>query len=1620
MGDVPEVQRQIFVGNSFSADDLAGKISRTQLVGQVRYNNMNGTELAESGNNTNFLTPYCSSQLDVIELTDNRIESRTELPNVVINGNEDLGLKAENTSLNTLLTSTGDHSEYDLPSDNSTIQFDEEVQNEANSMFEAVYSQNSQSVIRGFLDRLKNYKNSLSQKDHDILTCVIMNLFEEYRFFPEYPEKELYTTAEIFGGFLREKLLTYPSINRALSIIVDSLRYPPHTKLWNFGVTSLTAAHTVLRNMPKVCALLVSLEGYQYFSTFLKRAIELSFQIETAHVKQVPEVTSWENLGTVIPINSSENTVPSFCTANADTLVSASEVVGKEIKQPADAVVGKIAFLFNNLTQSCLLEKAVEMQKFISELGDEFCSWLAQYIVIKRVSVENNFQPLYKDFLITIGDERLDGYVLRETFRNIKILLQSERKQTTSNFSDRQLLKNLGLWLGKVTISRDRPIVVSDLDLKSLLLEANLKGEHELLLVVPFVTKIIGASKYSKIFHRGCAWIRSILGLLKELHDQEIKLNLKFEIEVLFKELQLQINSQITDDLLNDTNRMKNLVEQLGIKSVDKLKSANTVSVSKNTPRVDKNNCDSAENRTNNETVVKKLDALNMSSTDIPEALHWSPSYSYHEIDVTSLNALLPLIKISSIQSLIQVTPQLMRTIYSALCLAVADHVAFSIARSCKIAVEVAWSVCSKMFFQDFVFDIGDAQYSQALISMVYGLTSGMTYVTSRGLLHDRLRRYLSESLKNCLKTLNTYTSEVVTWSILTPKGEILDKMSLLLTDENIEVTTCFVVKTACEKAAQEIRKLVAKSEKDGIRRKLDANALSIIEQLPEKIRPSSSMLSSQLSVYSNFLNNLCGFQKLSVTDKMQKLKTSVSLESQPLKSTTELGQNDKKMNQFKTFLQLIVRDIDILLSGNGVQLLKICGVLSTVREGLLQILLKPDNFSLQYGFLHSLFYQMCVTYSAEVFLNKKRQDLSVQMELEWNKRLKVIFLNVCRAFHFHLGNEEFSRLILRILCDPSLQHRFNNDVIALLVQQGHLQMSLYDQYLALKINAEDVEVRHFLTIAYVQNLIKQGHRDLPLATECLFKLPSATDNCQVSSQSNIPVGMSNKLQIGSGLSTGVSLTMQSSGLSKDGGVKIISQSSDINGKINVTTSNAGLGMDRNPSLREKAEKVLREWIQLCYTAEVQKQPERALGVIVRIMSEMGVISSDAAITEFFHACAYVCSDVTYRLLKNDPNAEHATPARQRCYYTLDAFAKLAWLSLDDLLMHGLDFCPMPHQRLFMVMFNELTEPDSNLNSIAWHIFEAFGRALSNLSPRRIPGFAFAWLNIIGHRNFISRLLKSEVEPVKTTAMYTQLLLYHLKFLSPFLRNVEMPKSLLKLYKGTLRILCIIHHDFPELFCEYYCVFCDAIPTNCVYLRNLVLSAYPKNLHLPDLNSLDLKAQDLPELSREPKTQINIMNLIPTTLLRGIHEFLAERVADDFLTTLPGLLQNTSQATSLPGLRYNSTLMNALILHVGSLAIRSIVMKPHSCFQREIEDMPHIKIFESLSENLSNEGVFIIMELFRTLFERILVPKPHPWGVLLTVMELIKNPEYNLWNYDFMHCEPYFERLFAHTNTYFL
>ena len=42
-------------------------------------------------------------------------------------------------------------------------------------------------------------------------------------------------------------------------------------------------------------------------------------------------------------------------------------------------------------------------------------------------------------------------------------------------------------------------------------------------------------------------------------------------------------------------------------------------------------------------------------------------------------------------------------------------------------------------------------------------------------------------------------------------------------------------------------------------------------------------------------------------------------------------------------------------------------------------------------------------------------------------------------------------------------------------------------------------------------------------------------------------------------------------------------------------------------------------------------------------------------------------------------------------------------------------------------------------------------------------------------------------------------------------------------------------------------------------------------------------------------------------------------------------------------------------------------------------------------------------QITRVLLERLIVNRPHPWGLLITLIELIKNPTYNFWKHEFVH-----------------
>lgn len=290
--------------------------------------------------------------------------------------------------------------------------------------------------------------------------------------------------------------------------------------------------------------------------------------------------------------------------------------------------------------------------------------------------------------------------------------------------------------------------------------------------------------------------------------------------------------------------------------------------------------------------------------------------------------------------------------------------------------------------------------------------------------------------------------------------------------------------------------------------------------------------------------------------------------------------------------------------------------------------------------------------------------------------------------------------------------------------------------------------------------------------------------------------------------------------------------------------------------------------------------------------------------------------------------------------------------------------------------------------------------------------------------------------------MYAQLLVDLFKYLAPFLRNTNLTKSVTTMYRGALKVLLVLLHDFPEFLCEYHYGFCDVIPPNCIQMRNLILSAFPRNMRLPDPFTPNLKVDMLAEITQAPRILPTYAALIqPASFRKDLDTYLKTRAPVTFLAEVRTTLQTSTE----PGIRYNIPLLNALVLYVGAQAINHVRSKGQSPNMSTIAHSAHMDIFQNLSAELDTEGRYLFLnaianqlrypnshthyfsctllylfaeansecvqeQITRVLLERIIVNRPHPWGLLITFIELIKNPIYRFWSHEFVHCAAEIEK----------
>ena len=207
---------------------------------------------------------------------------------------------------------------------------------------------------------------------------------------------------------------------------------------------------------------------------------------------------------------------------------------------PSEIVLDCVHMVFNNVSHSNLEAKVKDIAPLLHE---EHFGWFANYLVVKRISTQPNFHTLYLAFLEKLGadepEQKLLKCVISAVFHNIAKLLRSSK--ITTSTSERSLLKNLGSWLGQITLARNRPILQRQLDVKELLYQGYESGR--LIAICPFVAKILEGAKSSAVFRPPNPWLMGLMAVLRDLYDiQELKMNIKFEIEVLSKHLGIKLD----------------------------------------------------------------------------------------------------------------------------------------------------------------------------------------------------------------------------------------------------------------------------------------------------------------------------------------------------------------------------------------------------------------------------------------------------------------------------------------------------------------------------------------------------------------------------------------------------------------------------------------------------------------------------------------------------------------------------------------------------------------------------------------------------------------------------------------------------------------------------------------------------------------------------------------------------------------------------------------------------------------------------------------------------------------------------------------------------------------------
>nr|VDD41256.1 unnamed protein product [Brassica oleracea] len=1648
--------------------------------------------------------------------------------------------------------------------------YGDDIEAEANAYFHQMFS--GQLSVDAMVQMLSRYKDSSVQREKSIFDCMIANLFEEYRFFPKYPERQLKIASILFGSVIKHQLISSLTLGMALRLVLDSLRKPADSKMFLFGSKALEQFVNRLVELPQYCNHILQISHLRSTHPELVTVIEQALSrissgnLESEAVSNPGPSQSFPGNGEFsgsgigqsalqlpLPVQSQQKNevhingnsrvpsvpfieaktfLPSSSTTSADvsvipknpgistssltsagfvrpargatstrfgsalnieTLVAAAERRENAIETPPSDVQDKISFIINNISTANIESKGKE---FAEILPQQYYPWFAQYMVMKRASIEPNFHDLYLKFLDKVDSKLLFKEILQNTYENCK--------------------------------AYEKGLMIA---------------------VIPFTSKVLEPCQNSIAYQPPNPWTMAILGLLAEIYSMpNLKMNLKFDIEVLFKNLGVDLKEVAPTSLLKDRKReidgnpdFSN--KDLGVTHISQpqmIQEPKTISPLKQIDLpldvADSPNTDAssklfsqyvAPQRVYTNTLMEdeKVSTLGLSD-QLPSPQGLFPSTPSPLFSISQqLSAALP-----NIGNHVVINQKLSgfamhfpfhRVVPLAMDRALKEIVSGIVQRSVCIACQTT----KELVLKDYTLEPDETRIYNAAHLMVASLAGSLAHVTCK----EPLRTSISCHLRNSLQGMNI-------------KNEALEQIVQLVTNDNLDLGCAAIEQAATEKAIQTIdadidqQLLLRKKHRDCAGSSLfDPNMLSqnSVSFIPESLRPKPGHLSlSQQRVYEDFVQLPWQKQTTQTSHGLSAASSSsgdVGLSSsygpasgksasdflssagnarmdnvsRPLDISVEgfesppvsllSSQVDPAVDtaglQFSKSLSTsessLVESSDTAVKETGASLQTLTSAATMERLGgnnIIQPSLSTRDALEKYHIVTQKMedlvaniagddeIQAVVSEVPEIILRCISRDEAALAVAQ--KAFKALYDNA--SSNLHVSANLAILVAVRDVCKRVVkeltswviyseeERKLNKDITIGLIQRELLNLAEYNVHMAKYLDGGRNKSATDFSISLLQSLVTEE-------SSVISELHSLVDAlAKLSSKSGSPESLQQLIDI---IRNPVTNTSDHS----DSAIGI--ENNDKQSKDKKVVYNTTANIEENTNLefvesesagfRIRVSTLFESWYQIC---EVSGANETACSQYVLHLHETGLLKGDNTTESFFRILLEL--SVAHCISSEEISSgavQSPQQAQSPSFLIIDIYAKLVFSILKYLpeqesssklfLLSEImavtvrsiqkdaedkktSLIPRPYFRLFINWLLDLCSLDPGTDGANFQVLSAFANAFHALQPLKIPAFSFAWLELVSHRSFMPKLLT--VNGQKGWPYVQRLLVDLLQFLEPFLRNAELGGPVNFLYKGTLRVLLVLLHDFPEFLCDYHFTFCDVIPSSCIQMRNIILSSFPRNMRLPDPSTPNLKIDLLPEIVEAPCILSEVDAALKAKQMKNdVDEYLASRQQNSaYLSELKQKLLLSSSEASSAETRYSVPLINSLVLYTGIQAIQQL-----QAGETQAQNVVALHMFKYLSMELDTEGrylflnaianqlrypnnhthyfSFIMLYLFfesdqeivqeqitRVLLERLIVNRPHPWGLLITFIELIKNPRYGFWKQSFIRCAPEIEKLF--------